>query len=137
MFNCEKKGQGVKGILKTSTFKALSGWTEKQVKRNVPLKKRFLLPLKLQNTLQLIVVSFTAAIAAGSTPRSSKRSFKLNNPIFYMISLIVCVPKWLSFMQSIIMVPPVLRLTILFSLFILFKDMHLHQFSMQYKQMIN
>ena len=39
-----RKGQGVKGTLETSALQALSGWTEKQVKRNVPLKEKCLLP---------------------------------------------------------------------------------------------
>lgn len=57
----EKKSQIMKGTLKQA-YPKLYQVNRKQVKRNIPRKKRFLLPLKFQSTLQVMAVSLTVQL---------------------------------------------------------------------------
>ena len=54
----------LKGTLKQAHPKPYQVQQKSRLKENVPLKKRFPLPLKFQSTLQLVVVSLTMTIAA-------------------------------------------------------------------------
>lgn len=85
----------LKGTLKQAHPWPYRVQQKSRLKRNVPLKKRFLLPLQFQSTLQLMVVSLTVAMAARSTPRIHKRSFRRHHPVLHVIRLIVSLMHFL------------------------------------------
>lgn len=95
--------------------------------------KSFLLFLKLQSILQVIAVSPSVCFATSRLPRIVKSLLCLIAQFNKVIRRILWCLNYVSYMpnvwamQSIVMIPPLLRLMVSFLLIVLFKSNLLHK----------